>query len=207
MAKAQKELFRRAMIRGILESKDIAMLNTDLSRLSVLLLNEDSVQGLKPFNFLKNIDKLNDETGITKSWFDYLTRTIRSESVDIMAGKRIKRGVESLATVFDPYLPEAIRGTETLAVLFRVLFVPMIAWDKYPMVVRMTASLAKSLLLTMMLTDMLLSDFEVMGKPADYWIEELLVGVGTRIGGVYAEMHELAENFEDFAIEGGDTDD
>lgn len=195
MTKTQNMLLKRAVIRGIIANSSIDSLDSNLSRAVTLLLNEPSVKNLKPFNLIRNTDMLNDETGLVQEWFDYLTRSIRSESVEIMAGKRVKRGIEGLSRIYDEYLPESIRGVETLAVLFRVFYMDCNfqgnALAHPDLALKMTLSFITTLLRTMLLLEMISDNFEVHGKPADYWLEFLLMGASTQLGDIQSELTHI----------------
>lgn len=184
MTKTQNALLKRAVIRGIIRNCDSSLLGTDLGKALSLLLNENSVQGLKPFNFIRNSNMLHDDTGLVQEWFDYLTRSIRSESVEIMAAKRVKRGIECLSKTYDEFLPEVIQGKETLAVLFRVFYLGDDVAEGSDLSMRMALSFIVTLLRTMILLEMISDNFEVHGRPADYWLERLLMGASSEIGDI-----------------------
>lgn len=136
-----------------------------------VLLNTESVSKLCPFNFIKFVDSIkNDNTGIVREWLLGLSEDVSAD----VAGKRVARAVGRLAKDYSPILPDVMCGENSLAIMFRLFFLPDDVLLSLSFKTTSALQLTKSVLLSAILLDILFTRDEFRGKDTTSWLERLL---------------------------------
>lgn len=169
-------MINQTVKKGILKSTLLhsTYAQGQLEHLYELLLNDESVNRYKPFNFIRNLDSVSESTGIFKQWVQ-VNGHPEDEQDYYLAGKRISRALMRLSKEYEEILPEGMRGGNSLAIMFRVFFVPSSFSLTATNEVRKTLSFVSYILKTMLVLDLVFSNEKnINGYPAEYWVDKLL---------------------------------
>ena len=94
-----------------------------LEHLYELLLNDEDLSRYKAFNFIRNLDSLSESTGIFKQWV-LLNARMEDEQDYYLAGKRVSRALLRMCRDYEDILPDGMKGSNSIAIMLRVFFVP-----------------------------------------------------------------------------------
>lgn len=159
-----------------------------LEHLYGLLLNDESLNRYKPFNFIRNIDSISESTGLFKQWV-LLKARLEDDQDYYTAGKRVSRALMRLSQDFEDVLPEGIKGYESIAIMFRVFFVPSSFLLTASTEVRNTLAFVSYILKTMLVLDLAFSnEASINGYPPEYWLDKLLTQANYDIDSLAIQM-------------------
>lgn len=164
-----ESLIKQSLIKSFFSECNCAPVEYDA--LYGVLLNTESVSKLCPFNFIRSVDSIkNDSSGILREWL----LGFREETSPDAAGKRVSRAIGRLAKDYGSVLPDVMRGENSLAIMFRLFFLPGDTLFSLPFKTTSALQLTKSVLLSTILLDILFTREEFRGKSTEYWLERLL---------------------------------
>lgn len=179
-------LIKQSIIANVLNTSNLTQMNIDC--LYDLLLNTENVTKLKPFNMLRHIDDLTEQTGVFKLWLNVNAR-LDEQPDQYIAGKRVTRALQSIHRDYTNVLPEKLRSVNTLTMMFRLFFIPNDVIDNATCDVQCAATAVSSLLRAMILLDLIFSnETDINGTTPEYWLNHLLTEAQYNINGIAARI-------------------
>lgn len=183
-------LIKKGILRSILLKTGLDKL--DIKCLYTVLLNNESVAKIKPFNMIRYTENITEKTGIFKVWLQVNSR-MENEPDYYITGKRVARALLSACQDYLDMLPDGLSGSNSIMLMFRLFFMSDEDMQKLTEEEKEAANFVIKLLQTITLLDIIFSnEQEINGfKPeellaklittAQYNIDELAVEIGSNV--------------------------